>query len=373
MSDKNTSNPNITKDANVIWGDKVKVEHIDWLWPNRFPLKMLTLLCGVGGVSKSTFTLYMAAQISRGRPFADEKTTDREPGDTIILSAEDTPSNIMVPRLMAMEADLSRICFLNGVKETFMEGTKDEAVEISGIKNLWKSGDFITIEKAILKCRNPKLIIIDPYTAYMGSADSNSNTEVRSFLRPLADLAEKYNVTILGITHLNKKEDSSADNRLLGSVGQQNAARMAWLIAADPDDFERRCFVWYKGNISPTQMGLSYRLQSVSIKTDDGRESSHPACAFEREPCTLSKDELLAPRKRTQGRPKKQASAEEWLEMFLSEGPVNSKLIFEEGLKLEFSKRTLERVKSAMGIKSVYSQNRETGKITGSTWALKSL
>ncbi len=360
---------NVKKEPDFVWGDKVKIEHIDWLWPNRIPYKMLSLLVGIGGASKSTLSLYMAAQITTGRPFIDETTSSRKPGDVIILSAEDTPGNIIVPRLIAMEADISRICILKGVKQTLPDGTSG----ITGIDNLSKTGDLDMLLSVLDKTPNPKLVIIDPYTAYMGKADSNSNTEVRSFLRPLSEIAVDYNISVLGITHLNKNQDLSADFRVLGSVGQQNAARMVWLVAADPDDFERRYFVWLKGNLAPQHTGLAYHLMSILIKTSNDRESAQPACCFEKEPVTITAQELLAPQKRTSpGRPKKQTDAGEWLESFLSEGPVDSKLIYEEGEELGYSKRTLERVKKTMGILSIPIRNKGCMKVIKWEWRLSS-
>lgn len=359
----------VKKEPDLIWGDKVKIEHIDWLWPNRIPLKMLSLLVGIGGVSKSTLSLYMAAQITTGRPFIDETTTSREPGDVIILSAEDTPGNIIIPRLIAMEADINRICFLTGVKQTIPDGPSG----VTGIDNLSKTGDLDMLMSTLDKAPNPKLVIIDPYTAYMGKADSNSNTDVRGFLRPLSELASDYNISVLGITHLNKNQDLSAEFRVLGSVGQQNAARMVWLVATDPDDFERVYFVWMKGNLAPRHTGLSYRLQSINVQTTDGRESSHPACAFEKEPATITANELLGPRKKpSTSRPKKQAEAGDWLESFLSEGPVDSKLVFEEGEELGYSSATLNRIKSSMGILSIPIREKGNMKVIRWEWRLRS-
>lgn len=359
---------NLKKEPDFIWGDKVKVEHIDWLWPNRIPLGMLSLFAGIGGVSKSTLSLYMAAQITTGRPWIDEISTTRKPGSVIILSAEDTPGNIIIPRLIAMSANISKICILKGTKITLPDGT----LGLVGIEDLSKTGDLDMLLSTLDKASNPQLVIIDPYTAYMGNADSNSNTEVRSFLRPLSEVAADRNISILGITHLNKNQDLSAEYRILGSVGQQNAARMVWLIASDPDDFDRRYFVWLKGNLAPRHHGLAYRLMNTSVTTSDGRESFHPACCFEKEPVLLTAQEILAPHKGPVGRPKKQTDASEWLESFLSEGPVDSKLVFEEGQHLGYSERTLNRVKKEMDIMAIPIRNEIGGKVLHWKWRLKS-
>ena len=361
------SNP-LKKELDFVRGDKVKIEPINWLWPNRIPKGMLSIFAGIGGVSKSTLSLYMAAQITTGRPFIDESTTTRKPGDVIILSAEDIPGKIIIPRLVAMQADISHIFIIKGSKITLPDGT----VGFVGIDDLSKDGDLRLLDDMIKHCPNPQFIIVDPYTAYMGQADSNDNIKVRSFLRPLSEMAADYNLAILGITHLNKNQDLAADFRILGSVGQQNAARMVWLVASDPDDFDRRYFVWLKGNLAPKHHGLAYRLVNVNVPTSDGDITPQPACNFEREPILLTAAELLAPPRGLVGRPKKQTDASEWLESFLSEGPVDSKLIFEEGEALSYSKRTLERVKKSMGILAIPIRTTVNDKVLRWEWRLQS-
>ena len=359
----------LKKELDFVRGDEVKIEPIEWLWPNRIPRGMLSIFAGIGGVSKSTLSLYMAAQITTGRLFIDESITSRKPGDVIILSAEDIPGKIIIPRLVAMQADIARIFIIKGSKITLPDGT----IGFVGIDDLSKDGDLRLLDDMIKHCPNPQFVIVDPYTAYMGQADSNDNIKVRSFLRPLSEMAADYNLAILGITHLNKNQDLAAEFRILGSVGQQNAARMVWLVATDPDDFDRRYFVWLKGNLAPKHHGLAYRLVSVNVSTSDGQITPQPACNFEREPVLLTAQELLAPRKQgSSGRPRKQTDASEWLESFLSEGLVDSKIVFEEGQHLGYSQRTLERVKKDMEILSIPIRNEVGGKIIRWDWRLKS-
>lgn len=358
----------IKEEPDYIQASKVKTHHVNWLWPNRIPLGTLSLLVGIGGVSKSVLSLYMAAQISTGRPWADSSIPQKS-GSTIILSAEDDPSITIVPRLKATGADIDKIFILRGKKVTLLDGT----VGNTFLYNLSKDIDLIHLDNTLKAVPNPRLVIIDPYTAYMGGADSNSNTDVRSFLHPLAALAADHNVSIIGITHLNKNQDLAADFRILGSVGQQNAARMVWLVASDPDDFDRRFFVWLKGNLAPRHTGLAYHLQNTIIRTDDGYDSNMPVCSFEKEPITLTAEELLAPRKKgSSGRPQKQTDAREWLESILSENPVDSKLIYEEGENLGYSSATLNRVKSTMGIMSIPIREKNSMKVVKWEWRLRS-
>ena len=44
----------------------VRPEPIRWLWKGRVPLGALTVLAGVQGLGKSTFTAWMTARVTRG-------------------------------------------------------------------------------------------------------------------------------------------------------------------------------------------------------------------------------------------------------------------------------------------------------------------
>jgi hypothetical protein len=178
---------------------------------------------------------------------------------------------------------------------------------------------------------------------------------------------------MIGITHLNKKEDSSADFRLLGSVGQQNAARMCWLVAQDPNAEDRRYMVWLKGNLCPRNTGLAYRLMNVLVQQPGTeRKEFYSQVCFEREPVQLTANELLAPKPKKSGRPRKQTDASEWLESFLSEGPVDSKLIYSEGKDLGYSEKTLNRVKKEMKILGIPIRDKVSGKLLHWDWRLQS-
>lgn len=362
----------IIKELDLVWFDQIEMKHIDWLWHNRFAYGMLTLLVGMGGVGKSTFTNYMAAQVSTGRPWIDDPR-EREPGDVIILTTEDDAARIIKPRLVAMGADVSRVAVLKGTKQTIPEGCPGAGQNgYIGLEDLTRSGDLIYLHQAIEQAPNPKLVIIDPYTSYMGNMDSNDNIKTRNFLLPIAETAKKFGVAIIAITHLNKKEDCSAAARVIGSVGQQNVARQVWMMIEDKKNELRRYIVWLKGNYAPKWPGLAYNILNEYVIMPDGFKSSQPVCCFEKELIQESADELLAPLNEKRGRPKKQTDAAEWLETFLSEGPQDSKLIFEEGKILGYSEKTLKRVKSSMGIMSIPIRPKNSITILRWEWRMRS-
>lgn len=73
-----------------------------WLVPGVIPLRTSTLVAGQSGLGKSTYLLALAAQVTRG-------DLDGGPSSAIIISYEDTPEEILRPRLEAAGADLDRV------------------------------------------------------------------------------------------------------------------------------------------------------------------------------------------------------------------------------------------------------------------------
>ena len=115
-----------------------------------------------------------------------------------MLSAEDGAADTIVPRLMAAGADRSRIEIIEATIVKDESGTER-------VRTFSLAEDLNVLEKLIDKVGDVILIIIDPISSYMGrETDSHSNTQVRSVLEPVKELAERRNVGVLCVSHLNK-------------------------------------------------------------------------------------------------------------------------------------------------------------------------
>jgi len=107
-----------------------------------------------------------------------------------------------------------------------------------------------------------KMVILDPLNAFLGSdTDSHKGASVRGALTPFLELANRYRFAIVGVMHLNKKEDSKMIHRILGSTAFAAACRAAWLLAKDESDKTRRIFIPIKNNLVPRL------INSLSPKT----------------------------------------------------------------------------------------------------------
>src|SRR5262249_49392416 len=121
------------------------------------------------------------------------------------------------------------------------------------------SRDIALLEKAIIE-KKPKLIIIDPISAYLGAIDSFRDAEVRVVLAPLAALAEKHGIAVVAVMHLTKNEERRAIARGNGGIAFVAAARSVLLVAKDPQDENRRFLTVVKTNIGPPAPTLAFKI-----------------------------------------------------------------------------------------------------------------
>ncbi|MCZ6530449.1 MAG: AAA family ATPase, partial [Chloroflexi bacterium] len=141
---------------------------IEWLWPNRFAIGKLSLISGNPGLGKSTLSLEMAAHVSCGTHWpVDGGYAAR--GDTLILSAEDDIADTILPRLEAMQADVSRIHAL-----TMIDYANEDGSISQRMFSLEK--DINLLDEQLSELPDCRLVIIDPISAYMGHVDSHKNS-----------------------------------------------------------------------------------------------------------------------------------------------------------------------------------------------------
>ncbi len=232
------------------WLADVQRDYVAWLWRGRLALGTLALWIGDGGLGKSRASNDVAARVSTGAAWPDDG--DAPIGSVIILSAEDSASYTIRPAIEAAGGDLARVAILDAVQDG------------SGATRTFNLGTDLAALEELLTVTAARLIIIDPLSAYFGTAlDSYRDTDVRSVLEPIVKLAERRRVSILGIMHIGKGGDRSARHRALGSVGFVNAARLVFAIGPDPDDESRRLLLPVKANLCREAPTLAFRLEDA--------------------------------------------------------------------------------------------------------------
>lgn len=309
--------------------DDVETRKITFLWEPYILHGSLTLIDGSPGVGKSYLTTAIATAATRnefcggGARVADSSV--------LFLSAEDDAEYILKPRLMALGADLSRIKFL----------AKHLLLDDAGIELLRQE----------LEANPARLVIIDPLVAFLPSrVDMYRANEVRGFLMPLAELAKETGAAITVVRHLRKAAADQAIHSGMGSIDFIAAARSALVVASDPDDSDRKIVAHAKHNYSARGPSFAYRL--VKSENDD-----HPKLKWDGV-SNLTADQLLSSGPAV----RKSSEADDFLRDLLAGGPLPGKVVLKLAYNRGISKRTLERAKNTLGVKS--------GKGPGAKWSL---
>jgi putative DNA primase/helicase len=311
---------------------EIAPQKLHWMWPGRIPRGKLTLLIGDPGLGKSLVTVDIISRSSRGTAFPDGSAC--EAGSVILLSAEDDPGDTIRPRLDAAGADVSRVHVLEAVRVPRSDGSLLE-------KSFNLETDIAALEDALNQLRDVRLIVIDPISAYLGAADSNTNAEVRGLLAPLAALAARYGVAILAVTHL-RKSGGAAVHRAIASIAFVAAARAVWAVAPDPADPERRLMLPVKQNLAANAGGLAFR---VEIQDGTARVEWQPGAV------SLDANDVLGGSENGDGRGARK-EAESFLSKLLADGPLSVKKIEKEAKDAGLHWITIRRAKDTLGILS---------------------
>ncbi|MDP9250164.1 MAG: AAA family ATPase [Chloroflexota bacterium] len=306
----------------------VQPERVSPVWEGRVFRGKVHLVEGDPDLGKTTAALDLAARVSTGAPMPDD-SPGIIAGGVVIASAEDGLADTIRPRLEAAGADLERIVALTAI------------VDADGERMPGLPSDLAAIEVAIAKV-DAALVIIDPLMAYLdATVNSWRDQDVRRALAPLARLAERTGCAIVAIRHLNKSAGSHALYRGGGSIGIIGAARVALLVAQDPDDPERRILATVKNNLAPHPPSLAFRL--VGDETHGAAriewlgESEHGASALLAMPADEDERGALD-------------EACKVLRVILADGAVPAKDAEREAYLAGLTRATLLRARKAVGV-----------------------
>jgi predicted ATP-dependent serine protease len=316
---------------------------VEWAWPGRIPRGKLTLIIGEPGDGKSQVSTDITARTTRGAPWPDDSGHATE-GAVIILAAEDGIADTIRPRLNRQDGNSARVYVLR-------------AVRIAGLESPFSlERDLPALERALAETR-AVMLVIDPLSAYLGSRDSYKDAEIRAILTPLAALAERYRVAVVGILHLTKAAARRLLLRAQGSIAFVAQARVVLAVGEDPDHPGRRFLAAVKNNLGPNAPTLAFRLSDAGV-------------IWESAPVAGSADTLLAqdePASRTECH--ERDAAAQFLRNLLDDGPVASKQVEADAKANGISQRTLWRAKTDLGIKPYRSQT-TTGNTGPWYWSL---
>ena len=300
--------------VSLICGSTIKPQSIRWLWPEWLALGKLHVLAGAPGQGKTTINLAFAATVTRGGRWPDGSHCAA--GNVLIWSGEDDPADTLMPRLLAMGADASRVFFVTGARIDGEDRSFDPA------------RDLVQLTGESMRVGGVKLLMVDPIVSAV-TGDSHKNTEVRRALQPLVDLAAALDCAVVGISHFSKGTGGrDPTERVVGSVAFGAVARIVMVAAKvkDDDGNEYRVLARSKSNIGPDSGGFRYDIEQVELDQHPGIFASRIAWGAE---VIGTARELLADRDNDEKATARDAAVD-WLREFLAGGMAPSSTVKEE-------------------------------------------
>ncbi|WP_367582170.1 AAA family ATPase [Tsukamurella tyrosinosolvens] len=320
-----STRPQDTRQLRVTRGSAVTTKSIRWLLPDWIPRGSLTLLAGREGLGKSTIACAWAAYLTKQ-------------GKTVIyVHTEDSREHTVVPRLIAAGANLDLILFVDVATEATDTGTVVLPLDNQRLE------DLVIAEKV-------EFIVLDAATSAMASQLSGKDDrQVRQFLEPLAQLAARQDIVVLGLVHFGKRDGADTGKLILGSIAWSQVARSVLSVAHDEEE-DRLILTNTKGNLATRIRSEACRVVSRQVQLDDG-PAEIGAIEWLGEVDADARDHLAGEDQREQAGTVSEIVM--WLEDYLTEyAPCPSADVKKAALKIQFSDRSLKRAAKKLGVVS---------------------
>jgi 5S rRNA maturation endonuclease (ribonuclease M5) len=326
--------------SRITWASDIEPEPVVWAWQEngdhgRIPAGSLSVAAGREGTGKSSFGIWMAAQITRGTL---PGSFYGKPLKVLYVAVEDSWKYTLVPRLMAAGADLSMIGRFEVISDDDEELTLSLPYDNALLENDVRHHDVA-------------LVVIDPLMSVIGEKiDTHREREVRSALDPLARIADRTGSVILGIAHFNKGSSTDAASLITGSGAFKNVPRSVFGFARDEaDDNGGRVMTQVKNSLGRDDLAsLAYRIESTTVPTKKGvattgkfvflGESERSVADILRDSRSLLDEYEVAAR----------GDTEEWLDKYLLDngGFAEAKTVIAAGEASGYSGKTIKNVRS---------------------------
>lgn len=323
----------------------VRERAIEWLWPGRLAWGNVAVLAGDGGVGKSTLAQMIAAGMTRGE--APPGGSLSGPRNVLVLTTEEDAQAVYRPRMRLMGADLDRVFDLN----------PEVALKLP-------SGTDVLA--AFCAQHDIGMVTVDTGPSFMDPG-SNSHKEeaIRAFLEPLHRIAQQQRAVPLVLAHLNKAAGADSRHRVMGGAAWVNAPRLVLIVAAPPGEDPRttgaRMLAVEKSNLGVYPKALAF---SLTAHPDD---ETRATVEWGDEVDGVNAADLVRPPDDPEQRTKRD-EARAWLTEVLGDGPRSAQEIRQAAAGL-FSKRTLDRAKSDLGVVPL-RQSTGNGGAGGWLWSL---
>lgn len=305
----------------TVKASRVEARRVRWLWRNRIPQGMITIIAGKPDQGKGLFACHVAADVSH------------KGGKVLFSASEDDVEQMTAPRLQAAGANLDNIEIY---PDGFVFGPEAKLPE-----------QMAEFEKRIVDGKI-KLVVIDPFNDHLAGI-SRFSDNVRRVTQPLKQIARRTGCAIVVVEHALKRVPKKSHP--LGAIGGSGsglpaASRAAYIFGKDPKDPDRRLLVKAKLNIAElaANAAIEFELDTEEVDVVGDMPCLIAGGETEYDPMDLlTTDEDEGNRG---PKPDKRAEAAQWLIEYLTAagGPVPAGQLKEDAkLVGHISRNTLRR------------------------------
>ncbi|HTI50825.1 MAG TPA: AAA family ATPase [Planctomycetaceae bacterium] len=329
----------------------------EWLWPNRIPLRRLTILAG-DSTAASAVARDIAARVSSGQGWPDAAAETLPAavangatvsagtpaaGKVLILSPRREIAETLVPALNRAGADLAQVFCLDGVLQ------RPRQVSSGWARPLQLPEDLRSLRRSLRAIGPVRLMIIDPIEPVLDNSDLGSGPALAAAVAAaLAEVAYEFNMAVVGVAELRRGGGRSGAGMAVRHPALSAAAQAVWGIARDPWDPE-------KNIMAPIRLFAGGKEPLLKLTAADGQVEW-----LDREVPMLVEDAEVACREGLEF-----ATAVIWTRRILLEGPRPKAEMFELAREQGLSQNMLWRVTRELKVKS---EKHEVG--GRATWSL---
>ena len=196
------------------------------MWFPYLPAGMISIIGAKGGSCKGLTCASLTAAVTTPSLWPDGSGPAQQ-GAVLWCEAEDPIPEVVLPRLIAAGADLSRVTFAS-------------RAAFAAEQDL----------RGLIQKTGVKLIVQSPMVSFLKLSDIVSELGVREVLERCQASIDGTGCALIGITHSNKKADLAAIERILGAVAFTNFVRSVLLTAPEDVDEGTYRLVHAKHNLS---------------------------------------------------------------------------------------------------------------------------
>jgi hypothetical protein len=324
---------------------EIEPEPLEWLWRDKIPAGKITLFAGQPDCGKTLVMLDFIARVTTGKDFPDGTKNERGPQRVLLAATEDDLKSTLVPRLIAVGADLTKVVILQRVviKTEAKQKTKRRMLQLTEDAKLLK----LTLRN------NPDIAVValDPISSYFGACDPNKDKEVRPVMEAIADACESSKAAFVGIIHNNKRGDADAIGKILGASSIVGVSRAVWGFARDKGKKDECYMALVKGNLARKRTGMKYQIVDATVVIA-GKNEILPRTDWLGE-SEESADEVLQKNRDADGTgkdSKKIDKAKALVQTQLEKGDMLLRDLYREAEKENISAKTIQRANRELGI-----------------------